>query len=274
MKSKAFSLKNEFLKWSRSFKTSLVRELTYKLNFILELIAPAMVFFLIQYNLWHSIYFSTGEEFINNYNLKGMIEYQFWIFITQIFSRTYFFSMNIAMDIRLGKISSYFLYPFSYISYNFTLFLSQKVVQFFIGMTTLAISLLLGWMDMFSLVLFSKFLLFIFAVTLYWFFVQLILGFLSFWMENTWSLDVSVRFLTFFLSGSLLPLDFFPKILHQILLFTPFPYLSYIPVKIITGEEASFLQPLLILSAWIFVIFLFCHLMWQKGSKLYTGAGI
>ena len=274
MKSGYFSFKKEFFKWFQSFKTSMVRELTYKLNFILELIAPAMVFFLIQYNLWHSIYLTTGEEVINNYTLKAMIEYQFWIFISQIFSRTYFFSMNIAMDIRLGKISSFLLYPFSYISYNFTLFLSQKGVQFFIGMLTLSISLLLGWVDPPSFFLFLKFLSFIFCVTLYWFFMQLIIGFLSFWMENTWSLDVSLRFLTFFLSGSLLPLDFFPAFIHKILLFTPFPYLNYIPVKIIMGQEISFLPPLLIVMSWILVIFLFCYLMWKKGLKLYSGAGI
>ncbi|MCZ0932496.1 MAG: hypothetical protein OXJ52_05020, partial [Oligoflexia bacterium] len=183
----------EYLKWIESLKICLSRSLNYKINFLLMMVVPVAVFFAIKYNLWNSIYASNPREEIQGYTLSKMIEYQFWILIFDLFIRSHFFSENISSDIRLGKISSFLLYPFSFISYQLSLFFSDKLIQFFIGSFCFALVLFSGWLSappLFSLLKTGAFIL---MICLFWFFVQMGLGFVSFWLEETWSLNVSVR---------------------------------------------------------------------------------
>ena len=134
----------EYFKWLQSFKISLSKNLNYKINFLLMMVIPVLVFFAIKYNLWNSIYAVHSHKEIQGYSLSKMIEYQFWILIFDLFVRAHFFSQNISNDIRLGKISSFLLYPFSFISYQLSLFFSDKVIQIFIGTFSLFLATVYG----------------------------------------------------------------------------------------------------------------------------------
>lgn len=263
-----------FLKWQTSVQVFLSRSLIYKANFLAILIIPVFVFFAIQYSLWHSIYSSNPEKEIQGYTLSRMIEYQFWVFIFNLFVRSYFFSENISSHIRLGKISSFLLYPFHFIAYQFSSFISDKIIQFTIASFCFLIIVSMGLVQTPSILDILKFLSFIFLITLYWFFAQIILGFFSFWLEETWSLNTAVRFISAFLSGSILPLEFFPKFLTDLLLWTPFPYLAYFPVQILTGQGGDFFNSLFILLFWVIFLFFLSIKIWKKGLNLYTGTGM
>jgi len=267
-------LYKEFLKWQASLSISLSRSLTYKLNFLSMMTVPVLIFFAIKYSLWSSIYAVNPQQEIQGYTLSRMIEYQFWILIFDLFIRSYFFSQNVSSDIRLGKISSFLIYPFSFLAYQFNLFLSDKVLQFVIALSCLILVLSLGWIDLPSFSRLSKAFALILTVALYWFFIQMIIGFLSFWLDETWSLNVAIRFISAFFSGSILPLDFFPSFLSQILYWTPFPYLVYLPISLLMGEDIDFLRCFVILCCWTFCFFLISKIIWKKGLKLYTAAGI
>ena len=264
----------EYLKWLESLKICLSRSLSYKINFLLMMVVPVVIFFAIKYNLWVSIYASNPQKEIQGYTLSKMIEYQFWILIFDLFIRSYFFSENISDDIRLGKISAFLLYPFNFISYQLSLFFSDKIIQFFIGSVCFALVLFLGWLNAPPLINLLKAGVFILMICLFWFFVQMILGCISFWLEKTWSLNVSVRFISAFLSGSIIPLDLYPKAFSEILLWTPFPYLIYFPIKILMGEPVSSSFCFVVLSIWIVIFFFSAKWIWKKGLSLYTGAGI
>lgn len=264
----------EYLKWTESLKVCLSRSLNYKINFLLMMVVPVVIFFIIKYNLWSSIYSSNPQKEIQGYTLSKMLEYQFWILIFDLFIRSHFFSENISKDIRMGKISSFLLYPFSFISYQLSLFISDKLIQSIIGSFFFIIVLFSGWLYMPSFLVLLKAFAFIIIICLFWFFLQMSLGFVSFWLEETWSLNVSMRFISAFFSGSIIPLDLFPETLSNILIWTPFPYLIYFPVKILMGEPVSSFFCFFILSLWIVILFLLTKWIWKKGLNVYTGAGI
>ncbi|MCZ0932951.1 MAG: ABC-2 family transporter protein, partial [Oligoflexia bacterium] len=73
---------------------------------------------------------------------------------------------------------------------------------------------------------------------------------------------------------SILPLDLFPKTFVDILLWTPFPYLIYFPVKILMGDPVSSSFCFSVLFVWIVILFFVTKWIWKKGLSLYTGAGI
>ena len=268
------TIRLEYLKWLQSLKISISKNLNYKINFLLMMVIPVLVFFAIKYNLWSSIYATNSAENIKGYTLSQMIEYQFWILIFELFVRSHFFSRNISEDIRLGRISVFLLYPFGFINYQLSLFLSDKLIQFFIGIFSLSVAVFFGWVQIPSIYILFKAGIFIFMVSTFWFFTQLLIGFFAFWLEETWSINISVRFISAFLSGSIIPLDLYPEIMSKILLWTPFPYLIYIPARMLMGEPVDVVFSLFILFIWILILLFLAQLVWKKGLRLYTGAGI
>ena len=264
----------EYFKWMQSLKICLSRNLQYRINFLLMMVLPGLVFFTIKYNLWSSIYEGRPETNIQGYSLSEMIEYQFWILIFELFVRSHFFSQNISGDIRMGKISVFLLYPFGFLNYQLSLFLSDKVIQLFIGIFSASLVFLLGWVNIPAIENLLKACVFIIMINAFWFLTQLLIGFIAFWLEETWSINVSVRFISAFFSGSIIPLDLYPELMAKILLWTPFPYLNYIPVRILMGESIDSRLALLTLLMWSLLLFIVIKKVWKKGIKLYTGAGI
>lgn len=268
------TIRLEYLKWLQSLKIALSKSLNYKINFLILMVVPVLVFFVIKYNLWHSIYAVHSYKEIQGYSLDMMIEYQFWILIFDFFVRSHFFGGNIAREIRMGKISTFLLYPFSFISYQLSLFVSDKLIQIFIGAFSLLLALGFGWVDLPSVKALFQTGVFVFMVSAFWFFTQMIVGFVSFWLEETWSLNVSIRFISAFFAGSIIPLDLYPEMMTRILMWTPFPYLTYVPVRILMGEAVDVGSSFLVLLVWLVVLFFCVQWIWKKGLKLYTGTGI
>ena len=115
---------------------------------------------------------------------------------------------------------------------------------------------------------------FVFTVSAFWLFAQMIIGFLAFWLEETWGINISLRFISAFFSGAIIPLDLFPEALAKILLWTPFPHLIYIPIKILMGEAEHAFRSFSILLLWLLALIVFARWIWKRGLKLYSGAGI
>lgn len=260
-------------KWKQTLIISFAKHTAYRLDFFLQIVAPALVFFFINYSLWTSIFGFNGTETINNYTLKQMIHYQVWVMIVGLLAQGHT-SFNLSQDIRLGRISSYLIYPFNLWEFHTASFISFEFIQLFIGITTYLSLLFFGIVQFVSL----KPLLYGVSIAVFvgffWFTVQYLLGLLSFWLEETWVLRVSFRLISSFLSGVIVPLDFFPEWLFKLLTYTPFPYLTYYPVKIFMGEITNLSFPLLILSIWIIIFIALNRWVWKKGLKLYTAAGM
>ena len=274
MKKPIKTVKTEMRKWGQSVATALIRSANYKIDFILTLIVPVAVYFFIKYNLWTSIYYFNSNELLGGWTLSKMIQYQFWILILDLFVRSHFFSQKLSEDIRLGRISAFLLYPFGFISYQLSLFISDKIIQLFVGGAAFLTALWFGWTSSLSLFILIKSFTLVLMVSGFWFVTQTLVGLLAFWLEETWSLNVCIRFITAFLSGSLLPLDLYPETLIKILLWTPFPYLIYFPVKLLMGESLNFGFVFLVLAGWIAVLACVMKWLWRKGLRLYTGSGI
>lgn len=72
-----------------------------------------------------------------------------------------------------------------------------------------------------------------------------------------------------------MPLEVYPEYLQKLLMWTPFPYLTYAPVKIFMGEyRGDIWQGAGILSFWLGVAVLLSLAVWRRGLRLYTAAGM
>ena len=264
----------EWSKWSETIRVSWSERLVYKLNFCLMIIAPTLVFFFIKYNLWSSIYEMPGVRLIKGYSLDAMLQYQALVMITAFLSQGYN-SMDLASDIRLGRMSKFLIYPFSFGKYHFGRFLALQAIQLAVAVVTLLLVLKSGVIAPLALDnLFCGFAL-TFCVSVMWFSICFILGLVAFWMEQTWVLRVMFLIVSQFLSGAIIPLDLFPGWLNQILQYLPFPFLTYVPVKVFSGEySGNYIIALLSTLVWTFVFSGLAWVIWKRGVMRYTAAGM
>jgi len=265
-------------KWFQTMKVTWSNLLIYRVNFFLQVIGPLLVFLLIKISLWSSIFGSPdSEELIGGYDLGSMLRYHLWIMIANIliFSSS---SQNLAEDIRLGRISTYLIYPFSFWQFHTAQYIARLGVQLTIASLTVFLIFIVDsfYQFNFEITLQRVFMGFFLAVfgSIFWFCINYLIGMISFWLEETWTLTVLMQVITYFFSGAIIPLELFPDELQRILQYTPFPYIAFIPVKAFMGEAPNLLLSLSVLVFWIIMILGCSMFLWKRGLKLYTAAGM
>lgn len=263
----------EAKKWWQTIQISLANILAYRVNFLFMVIGPALVFFFVKYSLWSSIFISQPDLIIQGYNFEQMIQYQIWTLVIGLIGQGSN-SMKIAEDIRLGRISSYLIYPFGFWQFHASYFIAFQSVQVFIGIFTVALFWSLGIIPGFDFFWVLHGIVFSLAVSLVWFSMQYVIGVLAFWLEETWVLRTILVTLSQFLSGAIIPIDLYPKVVREILAFTPFPYLTFVPAKIFMGEYQSLPHAYLVLTIWFVIIVALGAWLFKRGLRLYTGSGM
>ncbi len=260
-------------KWIETFKISWSNRMAYRLNFVLQIVGPAIVFFFVKYSLWSAIFDTAKSSVIQGYDLTTMITYHVWVMIIALLAQSSN-SINISEDIRLGRISSYLIYPFDFWKFHTAGFIAHTSLQLIICAVTLGIVFISGiTQELHFYAIFSGLLVTIFVAFL-WFSVQYTFGLMAFWFEETWVFRVIFLTTSAFLSGAIIPLEIFPKWFADILMWTPFPYMTYIPARIFMGNEYNLIEIIVTLIFWIFVSSLLATLVWKKGLRHYTAAGM
>lgn len=260
-------------KWWQTIRIAWSKFTAYRMNFFLQVLGPTLVFFFIKYNLWSAIYSPTPGAIIQGYNFDQMIQYHIWAMIVGLIAQGHT-AMNLSEEIRLGKISAYLIYPFNFWEFHTAHFLAFQGLQVCISFLTIVLISSFGLMNFppFELLLFGY--LYCLFVSLFWFTLQYLTGILGFWLEETWILRVILQIGTGFLSGAILPLDLYPEKFVAFLQYTPFPYLTYYPIKIFTGQFTDYSTAYFIIAFWIGILAFINHLIWKRGIKLYTAAGM
>ena len=264
----------QLAKWWATIRISWNKQLSYKLNFLLLVIGPSVVFFFVKYSLWTAIFRLEGISTIQGYDLSNMLRYQIWSLIVALVAQGYN-SMNLAEDIRMGRISAYLVYPVDFWSCQTAGFISFQGLQLVTASATLLAMFGLGFLQHLHVSDLVSGLAFSLVVSFFWYQVSYLIGLAAFWLEETWVLRVMFITISQFFSGAILPLEAYPKYLLNMLAWTPFPYLTYTPVKIFMGEyTGSLSQAWTTLLGWMLVVGLLNRLVWQRGLRLYTAAGM
>ncbi len=101
------------------------------------------------------------------------------------------------------------------------------------------------------------------------------IGMLCFWLENATAFDEFYFVLATFLAGSFAPLEFYPTWLREIIAWTPFPYIIYYPVRVLTGAIGwgEVLRVTLALVGWLIAFWVISRIMWRAGLKKYGAVG-
>lgn len=228
----------------------------------------------IAYYLWRSIY--QGREI-----LKGLTFEQTFIYVTVASSifvllKTWI-DWDISFQITQGSIIMSLVKPVDY------------------QLLMMGQSLGFGIMNLLSVTLPSiLFLIFVFRISIttgpgFLFFplalifsfllnttIDYIIGLTSFYTESIWGISSTKDIIITFLSGSLIPLQFFPEGIQKILKFLPFQAMYHLPLMMITEPNqapAEYLAMLGVQVFWVIAIFSFARFFYTRAIKVLRVSG-
>ena len=175
-------------------------------------------------------------------------------------------------EIKDGSISSSLVRPI--VPYR---------LSYFIFFGTRGTNYIFGWLLIFggvlvnppvSIINYGYFILVILLASVISYQLNIMTGFLSFWFIEAASMRSLLVHTTRVLSGSMIPLTYFPELLRNIALITPFPILAYLPSKVVQNGLMGYEGSLLASGLWVVIFFLMEKKLWIWGVKRYEAVGI
>jgi len=234
------------------------------------------VYFLAQYFIWTAVY-GNGAA-INGFELSEMLRY-FGISSLIVYLTMDFADWNLDMLIQTGKFLTFALRPLNHRFFA----LSQKFGHRLLGVIFEFIPCSVIFALLFKINLVPAnlgwFVLSVFLAFLMNFYLNYCIGMFSFWLVRTDGIRAVCELIRNILSGTLIPLVFFPKSVQFLQFFLPFQYTSYVPSMIFLGKytlgvvELSMPAIVGIQLAAVFVMFLISEIMYRVAMKRFTAVG-
>lgn len=228
---------------------------------------------------WRGAYSEKSQNLTDIISLSNIESYYLVAFALTSFVVVHPEEGIIREDIKAGGLVRYLLKPINILGNYFIKEYIYRLMQLSLGIFgAFAISHLLhisiSLPDGISVWLFG--LVMVGVAQLICFTLKLALSASAFWMYENESLRDVFEISLYLFSGTVAPLVLYPQFLSQIIWWTPFPYIVYVPVAIISGIITPD-QYLLLFIKSVFWLILGWGLMtysWKKGLKIFTGAGI
>lgn len=246
----------------------------YRLSFFIRILSSGFTV-LITYYLWKAIYSSSSHTVLEGFNFSEMTSY----LIVSFFTATMISSvgtMGIAYEIANGQIAMNLIKPISYKAYVYSSSLGSLAINSLItGFPFMIILAVLGWINTPSIGNLVLYLLSIICSFTVLFLFGFCFAMLAFYTTYFFGLNMAKEVIIKFLSGSMIPLAFFPQTVEKVLSYLPFASMNYTPVMIylgkLSGKEAYFAVGLQLF--WILTFYLLSNILWENAVKRLTILG-
>ena len=231
------------------------RLISYKANAILFMFGDFLML-AVTYYLWKAIYGSTIETVLNGFTFNEMIIYLFISFLTSVMISVDI-SYEISREVKDGSIAINLVRPINY-----------EKRMFFQGLG----NVLYNFVIIFIIVIY--FISIILGIIINFYF-SYIFGLISFKITNMWGLSQIMQAIINLLSGTLIPIAFFPKWAQVINNFLPFSSAIYTPSMIYLGKinGMDILFALGLQLFWAIILMIVGKKMWKCLIKSLTILG-
>lgn len=213
--------------------------LSYRTDFFLYRLGDVLTAF-VTYFVWQAVFLSSPNPQLGGFSINQMVLYIFLSFLTTELSSSGG-TWTIGQEVKDGSIAMRLLKP---IDFNATYLFEEighKVVSAGIIAPPLLGGIIIYQIFHPQVVTFSVINLFLFLVSIFLsyfinFYFNVCYGFSAFIFKNLWGSNHMKNAIVAFMSGTLIPLSFYPHFLGKILQFFPFASLVYTPVTIYMGK--------------------------------------
>lgn len=256
------------------YRTSLQRFVQYRSELVIDFVGKIVIPIGVQLLLWRAVTQATDTGTIANYSFEALVQYSLFSIVIYNLMKADYAEREIARSIREGELNKFLSKPIDFALYYFAVFLADNTPVIISALLLYAVCSALGIIvpDVLAVGLCA-------IATLCGMAVAYLMGFLvamlAFWMDEVWTLFVMKNLTLWFLTGQLVPLDMFPKVVQEIGKFLPFGYLAYFPTKILTASlslsEVGI--GLLTILSWVAVFYIIYKLFWSFALHKYGAFG-
>ena len=247
--------------------------IVYRFGFLFTILGN-IVYLGVAYYLWKSIY--TYSDTIRGLTFNETFLYVGLGSAIFILLKTYA-DWYLHYEIREGNIATYLTKPIDYQIYN----LFANLGSLLINLTAITLPTAFVMFFIFhvrvtpgvGLVLFPISLLFAFLIS---FSMDYFIGLLAFYSESIWGVSITKEIIVTVLSGALIPLQFFPDAIQNVLYWLPFQAIYHTPLMMVTRPDQGLqllLPMLLVQIAWAMILFVLARLFYNQAIKVLRIAG-
>jgi ABC-2 type transport system permease protein len=254
-------------------KASFQAGLAYRSGFIFAILNN-LAYMSIAFYLWWSIY--QGREV-----LKGLTFNQTFLYITIASSLFVLLKTwtdwEISFQITEGSIIMSLVKPISFqlammaqsLGFSLMNFISVTLpsILFLIFVFRIPINVGVGFLFFPVALVFS----FLLNTT-----IDYIIGLTSFYTESIWGISSTKEIIISFLSGMLIPLQFFPDAIQNVLKFLPFQAMYHLPLMMLTSPDqrpTDYLAMLGVQAFWVVVVFVFARFFYKRAIRVLRVSG-
>jgi ABC-2 type transport system permease protein len=227
----------------------------------------------IAYYLWRSIY--AQSESINGLTFDQAFLYIALGSTVFILLKTYA-DWGMSAEIRDGTIAVFLTKPIDYQLYTLSTTIGFSATSLVtVTVPTILLLLVFG----IHIAIGPGFLFFPLSLILAFFIsfnFDYMVGLAAFYTESIWGISTTKEILISVLSGALLPLQFFPAGIQQILQWLPFQAIYFTPLMMVTKPDQGlnvFLSMLGVQAVWATVTYALTRLLYSQAVKVLRVAG-
>lgn len=265
-------MKSEYKKYLPFIRAGMQEAVTYRVNFFLHLFGNLLGSF-VMFFLWRAIFHSSSNSLMNGFTFSDMVLYVFLSFFTRQMTMSGS-NWSIGDEIKDGSISMRMLKPLNFSNTFLFEEVGRKIIivawVFLPSITGIIIYQYIGTdvtsFNFFNLMLYIIDVGLAYLITFYF---NICFGYTAFIFKNSWGINIAKNAVTIFMSGSLIPLTFFPDQVSFILQLFPFASFIYTPVMFYMGRfnELQVIYLLLLQIFWLIFFWLLTKIIWKVVMK-------
>lgn len=247
--------------------------LVYRFGFLFNIVGN-IVYLGVAYYLWRSIYRYSNV-------IRGLTFNETFLYVgvgsaVFILLKTYA-DWFIHHEIREGNIANYLTKPIDYQVYN----LFANLGSMLVSLVAISIPTALMLAFVFHIKIPFGIGLFLFPIGLFLAFlisfsIDYFIGLMGFYSESIWGLGITKDIIVSVFSGALVPLQFFPDAIQNVLYWLPFQAIYHTPLMMLTRPDQGLdvLMPMLAVQVlWAIILFLAARLFYIQAIKVLRIAG-
>lgn len=259
-------------------KNTIQRLLSYRANVLIFILGDMLQIF-VMYYLWKAIFAGSEEPMINGFIFPEMIIYIILIFLVSLVISGDAVHV-ISHEVKDGSIAMSLIKPLNFHGRVFAHSLGDSVYNMLlIGTPALIAVVIIAFVHNITYVFsIQNIVLFILSMTfsvILMFFYNFCFACISFVVTNIWGISQINNALRALLSGTLIPLVFFPLWTQKIFDFLPFSSMVYAPVMLFLGKFSDFeiVRTLVIQLVWTILLYALSKYIWHKAIKYLSVLG-
>lgn len=229
-------------------------------------IAGNLLYMIVVYYLWKAIYASVGTEVVNGMTFSDTLIYL--VLATALFNfMEMYIVWEIGRSVQSGKITLDLLKPMQYRSYIFWNYSGKFVTQFFFTFlpTFIAVALVTRGEIVFGINLLLFVVSVLMAVSINYS-IDFFVGTICLYTESIWGINIMKQVIVMLLSGTTIPIAFFPEPLKTIVYYLPFQSIYNAPLTILLDGSPTLQSVSTILGAqffWCIAMLALSKLFWK-----------